>query len=90
MQQLIALDSDLVATLQSTLEANRLTMQRIETLLKGEQIFNMENGAAYLSVSEPTLNKYINRGEIKPAKYGNRNFVLRSDLDAFIARHRRK
>ena len=87
---LIALDSELVATLQATLEANRQELERTRQAQKGNEPMTLKQAAAYLHVSHPTLKSYINGGEIKPSEYGSRTWVVKSELDKFIARHQRR
>lgn len=90
MAQLIALDSDLVQTLQATLEANLKELALVRQQAKGTDPYTLKMAAAYLHVSYPTLKEYIKRKEITPSEYGNRVWIIRSELDNFLARHRSK
>ena len=89
-QQLIALDSGLVADLQSTLEACRLELERVRQQARGNEPYTLKQAAAYLHVSYTTLKNYIDRRELTPSEYGSRVWLVRSELDNFLFRHRRK
>lgn len=86
----IALNSQLVLDLQATLEANRKLLEKLLQRENGNEPMTIKEAAAYLHVSRQTFSEYIKRGEITPSEYGNRVWVVRSELDAFLARHRRK
>jgi len=51
----ILVEEELLAMLQSTLEANRLVMQKLEQKETGDQPLSLAEASQYLSVSRPTL-----------------------------------
>lgn len=80
---------ELLSTLQATLEEVRLELQRVRNQAKGNDPLSIKEATDYLGIGRTTLNQYIKRGEITPSEYGSRVWIIRSELDAFIARHRR-
>ncbi|AUD00980.1 helix-turn-helix domain-containing protein [Spirosoma pollinicola] len=86
----IALDSELAISLQATLEAARLQLEKAQKAATGNQPLTLKQAAAYLHVSYPTLKEYIRNGAITPSEYGSRVWITQKELDSFIAAHRRK
>ncbi|MGF7218647.1 excisionase family DNA binding protein [Spirosoma lacussanchae] len=87
---MIALDAQFARDLQATLDANRQLMATVQERLKQDVPLNIKEAAAWLKVARSTLMTYIERGEIVPSEYGNRLWVMRSELERFLERHRRQ
>ena len=87
---LITLDSELAGTLQATLEASRIALEKVQQMGTGNEPYTIAESAAYLKVARSTLSEYIRSGEITPSEYGSRVWIVRSELDGFLKRHRRK
>jgi excisionase family DNA binding protein len=51
-------------------------------------LLNVEQAAAYLSLSPSTVYKLSSRGELPHVKLGGRLRFRRGDLDAYIERHK--
>jgi excisionase family DNA binding protein len=86
----IALDSELVVTLQATLEATRMELQKVQQMGRLDEPMTIKQATAYLGVSRKTLSTYFSRGVIKPCEYGSRIWVYRSELDNFLTAHKRR
>ena len=86
----IAIDKELVDSLQATLEANRIQLDKLMQQQTGNEPLTLKEAAAYLHVSYPTLKEYIRQAQIVPSEYGSRVWIVKSELDTFIARNRRK
>ncbi|QDK80876.1 helix-turn-helix domain-containing protein [Spirosoma sp. KCTC 42546] len=86
----ISVESELLATLQATLEATRLELKNQRKAAKGNDPFTLDEAASYLRVARSTLHQYVKKGELTPSEYGSRVWLLRSELDGFLARHRRQ
>lgn len=90
MASLIALDSELVTTLQATLEAARLELHKVQQLGRKDEPMTIKEASAYLKISRQTLASYADSGVITPSEYGNRVWYMRSELDSFLKRHQRR
>ena len=87
---MIAIDRQLASELASTLEATRLELERLRKAHRPDDApMSLKDAHKYLGVALTTLKAYIDRGEITPSEYGSRMWVMRSELDNFLARHRR-
>lgn len=49
-----------------------------------DQVLNADQVAEILDVHPRTLTRYLRTGELKGAKHGNRWFIRRSAVDAFL------
>jgi excisionase family DNA binding protein len=90
IRTLIAIDAELVASLQATLEETRLELIKLQLMNRPEEPMTLKEAAAYLKISRQTLSVYASNGAITPSEYGNRVWYTRRELDAFLHRHRRK
>jgi hypothetical protein len=50
--------------------------------------FDFEGAKNYLKISRGTLYKYMNTGDVRFSQRENKIWFLKTDLDAFIKKHR--
>ncbi|NDC48909.1 MAG: DNA-binding protein [Micrococcales bacterium] len=54
---------------------------------RNDPLYSIVEGAEYLRISDTTLRKLVNEGEIRAAKYFRHTYIRRSELDRFVERH---
>ena len=86
----IAIDQKIVDSIQATLEACQLELERIRKMGRDDEPLTQKQAAEYLKISRQTLASYASIMAIAVSEYGGKVWYMRSELDAFLARHRRK